>query len=42
MYRLATWGILWSKNKDMDPDYRVGTIKPMSTFMFGLKVNFRN
>ena len=40
--QVSNLGILWSKNKDMDPDYRVGTIKPMSTFMFGLKVNFRN
>jgi len=34
-------GIIWSSNKDMDPDYPVGGIKPMSTFTFGLKFNLK-
>lgn len=35
-------GLIWSANKDMDPDYTVGNIKPMTTFIFGLKLNFKN
>ncbi|WP_279130484.1 SusC/RagA family TonB-linked outer membrane protein [Butyricimonas virosa] len=35
-------GILWSANKDMDPDYPVGNVKPMPTFTFGLKIGFKN
>lgn len=35
-------GILWSANKDMDPDYPVGNLKPMPTFTFGLKLSFKN
>ena len=35
-------GLIWSANKDMDPDYTVGNVKPMPLFTFGLKVNFKN
>lgn len=35
-------GLIWSKNGEMDPDYRIGTIKPMPTFTFGLKLGFKN
>lgn len=35
-------GLIWSANKDMDPDYTVGNIKPMPTFTFGLKLSFKN
>lgn len=38
----ANLGILWSANKEMDPDYTVGTLKPMPSFTFGLKLGFRN
>lgn len=33
-------GIIWSANGDTDPDYPAGTMKPMPTFTFGLKVGF--
>lgn len=33
-------GIIWSADDEMDPDYPTGTIKPMPTFTFGLKVGF--
>ena len=35
-------GILWSANKEMDPDYVVGNVKPMPTFTFGIKFGFKN
>ncbi len=35
-------GLIWSKNGEMDPDYTIGNIKPMPTFTFGLKLNFKN
>ena len=35
-------GLIWSKNGEMDPDYPVGNIKPMPTFTFGLKLEFKN
>ena len=35
-------GVIWSANKDMDPDYTVGNIKPIPTFTFGLRLNFKN
>lgn len=35
-------GLIWSKNGEMDPDYRAGTLKPMPTFTFGLKLSFKN
>lgn len=34
-------GIIWSANGEMDPDYPIASIKPMSTFTFGLKFNFK-
>ena len=35
-------GLIWSANKEMDPDYTVGNLKPLPTFTFGLKLNFKN
>ena len=35
-------GLIWSANGEMDPDYTVGTMKPMPTFMFGLKLGFKS
>ena len=35
-------GLIWSANKDIDPDYTLGSIKPMPTFVVGLKLNFKN
>ena len=32
-------GVIWSKS-GMDPDYPVGSLKPMATYTFGLKLNF--
>ena len=34
-------GIIWCANTDkMDPDFRRGSVKPMQTFTFGVKMNF--
>lgn len=34
-------GLLWTANKKgIDPDYRVYSVKPMSSFTFGFKLNF--
>ena len=33
-------GLIWSANKEFDPDYLIREIKPMKTFTFGLKLNF--
>ena len=38
--RASNLGVIWSKNGDIDPDYPIGSIKPMPTFTFGLKVGF--
>ena len=40
--RANNLGLIWSANGEMDPDYTVGTMKPMPTFMFGLKLGFKN
>ena len=40
--RANNLGLIWSKNGEMDPDYMIGTMKPMPTFMFGLKLGFKN
>jgi len=32
-------GVIWSKS-GMDPDYPVGSLNPMATYTFGLKLNF--
>lgn len=42
IYAQATnLGIIWSSCKDFDPEYTWGTLKPMTTFTFGLKLNFK-
>lgn len=38
-FQARNLGLIWSANKEMDPDYRIGTFKPMTTFTFGLKFN---
>lgn len=40
--RASNLGLIWSANGEMDPDYTVGSLKPIPTFMFGLKLNFKN
>ena len=40
--RANNLGLIWSANGEMDPDYMKGTMKPMPTFMFGLKLGFKN
>lgn len=35
-------GIIWKRSHDMDPDYPVGTLKPMPSFTLGLRINFKN
>lgn len=35
-------GLIWSANGKMDPNYPVGSLKPMPTFTFGLKLGFKN
>ena len=40
--RANNLGLIWSANGEMDLDYTVGTMKPMPTFMFGLKLGFKN
>ena len=40
--RASNLGLIWSANGEMDPDYMAGTMKPMPTFMFGLKLGFKN
>ncbi len=34
-------GLIYSSKKGFDPDYVYGNIKPMRTFTFGIKVNFK-
>ena len=40
--RATNLGLIWSKNGEQDPDYLKGNVKPMPTFMFGLKLGFKN
>lgn len=40
--RANNLGLIWSANGEMDPDYTIGNLKPMPTFMFGLKLAFKN
>lgn len=40
--RANNLGLIWSANGEMDPDYAIGNLKPMPTFMFGLKLAFKN
>jgi TonB-linked SusC/RagA family outer membrane protein len=39
--QVTNLGLIWSVCKDFDPDYSFGTIKPMPTFTFGVKLNFK-
>lgn len=42
IYAQATnLGVIWSACKDFDPEYGFGSIKPMPTFTFGVKLNFK-
>ena len=34
-------GFVWKSCKDMDPDYPIGSVRPMTGLTFGLKVNFK-
>ena len=34
-------GFVWKACKDMDPDYPIGGIRPMTGMTFGIKVNFK-
>jgi hypothetical protein len=38
-FQAKNLGLIWSANKIMDPDYPIGTLKPTTTFTFGLKFN---
>ena len=40
--RASNLGLIWSANGKMDPDYAVGNLKPIPTFMFGVKLGFKN
>ena len=40
--RASNLGLIWSANGEFDPDYTIGNLKPMPTFMFGLKLAFKN
>ena len=40
--RASNLGLIWSSNEEMDPDYTIGNLKPMPTFMFGLKLGFKS
>lgn len=35
-------GLLWSANGKMDPNYPLGSLKPMPVFTFGLKLGFKS
>lgn len=35
-------GLIWSANGKMDPDYPIGSLKPMPVFTFGLRVGFKS
>lgn len=35
-------GLLWTRSHDMDPDYPIGSLKPMPSFTLGLRINFKN
>ncbi|MCD8185698.1 MAG: hypothetical protein LUD68_04350 [Rikenellaceae bacterium] len=34
-------GIIWSSNKEMDPDYPISSFKPMAIYTFGLKFHLK-
>ena len=35
-------GLIWSANGKMDPNYPIGSLKPMPVFTFGLRVGFKS
>lgn len=35
-------GLIWSANGEMDPEYTIGSVKPMPMFTFGLRLGFKN
>ncbi|WP_368242551.1 TonB-dependent receptor domain-containing protein [Butyricimonas virosa] len=35
-------GLIWSANGKMDPNYPLGSLKPMPVFTFGLKLGFKS
>lgn len=35
-------GLIWSANGKMDPDYPLGSLKPMPVFTFGLRLGFKS
>ncbi|MCB6971734.1 MULTISPECIES: SusC/RagA family TonB-linked outer membrane protein [Butyricimonas] len=35
-------GLIWSANGKMDPDYPLGSLKPMPVFTFGVKLGFKS
>ena len=35
-------GLIWSANGKMDPDYPVGSLKPIPVFTFGLRLGFKS
>ena len=41
-FKANNLGCIWKANGEMDPDYTLGSLKPMPTFMLGLKVNFKS
>ena len=40
--RVTNLSLTWSANGKIDPDYPVGSLKAMPTFMFGLNLGFKN
>ncbi len=39
-FQARNLGLIWSANREQDPDYSIMSIKPLATFTFGLKLNF--
>ena len=35
-------GLIWSANGKMDPNYPLGSLKPMPVFTFGLRLGFKS
>ena len=35
-------GLIWSANGKMDPDYTIGSLKPIPVFTFGLRLGFKS
>ena len=35
-------GLIWSANGKMDPDYPIGSLKPIPVFTFGLRLGFKS